>query len=153
MIISAGRQSQAIATGVHAMELSGRQALAQYRTWGGMNMAGRTGDSFRMIGLVSLALMFVAPPSFGQDGASVGPYQRMVIRGATMIDGTGAPSMGSVDIVVEGDKIVEVKRFGYAKRNQQLNDEDLLKGADHVIEAQGMYVTPGFIDLHRGDTA
>jgi hypothetical protein len=39
----------------------------------------------------------------GQD-LPAGPYQRLVVRGATMIDGTGAPPRGPVDIVVEGEK-------------------------------------------------
>jgi len=35
-----------------------------------------------------------------------GPFQRMVLRGPTVIDGTGAPPIGPVDIVVENDRIV-----------------------------------------------
>ena len=42
-----------------------------------------------------------------------GPFQRMVLRGATVIDGTGAPPIGPVDIVVENDRIVEVKVVGH----------------------------------------
>ena len=98
---------------------------------------------------VSTSLLLLGTQlAFGQQSGVQGPFNRMVIRGATMIDGTGAPPMGPVDIVIEGDKIVEVKRFTYAKKNQQLDDKDLLKGATKVIEAQGMYVTPGFINMH-----
>ena len=35
-----------------------------------------------------------------------GPYQRLVIRGATVIDGAGAPPIGPMDIVIEQDRIV-----------------------------------------------
>jgi hypothetical protein len=30
-----------------------------------------------------------------------GPFERLVIRGATLIDGTGGPPRGPVDIVIE----------------------------------------------------
>ena len=43
-----------------------------------------------------------APPR----AEGVGPFARLVIRGATLIDGTGAPPVGPVDIVVEQDRIV-----------------------------------------------
>ena len=41
-----------------------------------------------------------------------GPYNRMIIRGVTIIDGTGAPPQGPIDIVVEGDRIAEVRSVG-----------------------------------------
>src|SRR5262245_14367028 len=41
-----------------------------------------------------------------------GPYRTMVIRGATLIDGTGAPPRGPVDIVVEGNRITSVRSAG-----------------------------------------
>ena len=33
-----------------------------------------------------------------------GPFNRLIIRGVTMISGTGAPPLGPVDIVVEKNK-------------------------------------------------
>ena len=42
-----------------------------------------------------------------------GPHERLILRGATIIDGTGAPPMGPVDIVIEGERIVEVKPVGF----------------------------------------
>ena len=38
-------------------------------------------------------------------GEGVGPFGRMLIRGATLIDGTGAPPEGPVDMVVENNRI------------------------------------------------
>lgn len=69
-----------------------------------------------------------------------GPYNTLIIWGATVIDGTGAPPNGPVNIVVEGDKIVEIHRG---------NPNEKPTGADRVIDARGMYVTPGFIDVHE----
>lgn len=68
-----------------------------------------------------------------------GPFNRLVIHGAIVIDGTGAPPRGPVDIVVEGDEIVAIG-------NSRSDDEH--EGAARVIDAEGMYVTPGFIDVH-----
>src|SRR5881398_1155646 len=34
-----------------------------------------------------------------------GPYERLILRGATLVDGTGAPPIGPVDIVIEKNRI------------------------------------------------
>lgn len=75
-----------------------------------------------------------------QPGEGAGPFGRMIIRGATLIDGSGAPPEGPVDIVVEGNRIAGIYR-GDARVATPAN-------ADHVIEAEGMYVMPGFVDTH-----
>ena len=41
-----------------------------------------------------------------------GPFPRLILRGAILIDGTGAPPHGPVDIVVEGNRITEVRDVG-----------------------------------------
>ena len=79
----------------------------------------------------------VLPREAGEGG---GPYGTLVIRGATMIDGTGAPPEGPVDIVVEGNRIAAVARGGAP--------QSVIAGADRVVDAQGMYVLPGFVDVH-----
>lgn len=78
------------------------------------------------------------------DAAEGGPYDRLVIRGATLIDGTGGPPVGPVDLVVEGSTIAEVRRVSAL---------DLARGAerpdgDRVIDAEGRWVMPGIIDAH-----
>jgi N-acyl-D-amino-acid deacylase len=61
----------------------------------------------------------------------------ILIRGANVIDGTGAPRYGS-DVGVSGERIVEIGRLQDAT-------------ADVVIDAQGQVVAPGFIDAHTHD--
>ena len=57
----------------------------------------------------------------------------IVIRGGTILDGTGAPAVTG-DVAIEGGKIVAVGgTAGPAKR---------------VIEADGLLVTPGWVDVH-----
>jgi len=75
-----------------------------------------------------------------QPGEGTGPYGQMLIRGATLIDGSGAPPEGPVDILVAGDRIQAIYRGDARARSPQ--------SVDHVIEAEGMYVMPGFVDVH-----
>ena len=44
-----------------------------------------------------------------------GPFKTLVIRGAMLIDGTGAPAQGPVDIVLENNRIREIRSVGYPK--------------------------------------
>ena len=57
----------------------------------------------------------------------------LVIRGGSVIDGTGSPAF-TADIAVEDDRIVEIGKVeGKGKRE---------------IDADGQIVTPGFVDIH-----
>ena len=69
-----------------------------------------------------------------------GPYDRLVLRNVTVIDGTGAPPVSGVSIVIEGDRIVSVGGFRGGQEEPQDNTR--------VIDGTGMYVMPGFIDMH-----
>jgi imidazolonepropionase-like amidohydrolase len=82
------------------------------------------------------------PPRSEGDG----PFDRLVIRGATLIDGTGAPPIGPVDIVVERNRIKEVKSVGAP--GLPIDAKKRPGGATKEIDAAGMYVLPGFVDLH-----
>ena len=42
-----------------------------------------------------------------------GPWSQLILRGATLINGTGAPPTGPVDIVIEQNRIVTIKNVGY----------------------------------------
>jgi N-acyl-D-aspartate/D-glutamate deacylase len=56
----------------------------------------------------------------------------LVIKGGTVIDGTGSPGR-QADVLVAGGRIVEIG--------------DDLEG-DRVLDAEGCVVAPGFIDIH-----
>ncbi len=85
-----------------------------------------------------------APPRRKQEGE--GPYRRLVLRGATLIDGTGAPPMGPVDIVIEGGRITQVCSVGVPK--MPIAPERRPAPGDREIDCTGAYVLPGFIDSH-----
>ena len=75
-----------------------------------------------------------------------GPYKRMVIRGATLINGTGSPPIGPGDIVIEDNRITDVRSVGYP--GVPINEKRRPKKGDYEINASGQYVMPGFVDLH-----
>lgn len=83
-----------------------------------------------------------APPR--EEGE--GPYERLVLRGATLIDGTGAPPVGPVDIVIEDDRIAEVRSVGAP--GVPIDEEGRPQDATEEIDAEGLYVLPGFVDMH-----
>lgn len=59
-----------------------------------------------------------------------------VVRGGTLIDGTGADPVRNATLVIEGDTIRSVGANGDVPRDA------------HVIDASGMTVMPGMIDCH-----
>lgn len=75
-----------------------------------------------------------------------GPFKRLILRGATVIDGSGAPPIGPMDIVIEGNRITEVRGVGFPK--VPIDAERRPKDATREIDASKMYVLPGFVDMH-----
>lgn len=75
----------------------------------------------------------------------IGPFKRLILRSAYMIDGTGAPARGPIDLVVEGNRIREIKLVGAPGRIEASGRPE--KG-DHEIDMSGYYIMPGFIDTH-----
>ena len=80
------------------------------------------------------------------SGEGVGPFRKMVIRNVTLIDGTGAPPRSRFDIVIEGNKISSITQSGWphlpSKAGRPPTD------ADYELDGTGMYVMPGFTDMH-----
>lgn len=83
-------------------------------------------------------------PVRGDEGS--GQFDKLVIQGAFMIDGTGAPVTGPVRITVEKDKIVSVQNLPL---NYNCDEATKQEKGTHVINACGMYVSPGFVDVHE----
>lgn len=75
-----------------------------------------------------------------------GPFDRLVLRGVTLIDGTGAPPQGPVDIVIEKNRIAEVRSVGFP--GVPIRPEVRPARGTREIDGTGLYVMPGFVDLH-----
>ena len=82
---------------------------------------------------VSFALACALVPAAILLSAQTPP--RLIVRGGTLIDGTGAPPRPNSAILVEGDRITQV---GAAAD---------MAGAT-VIDATGKFILPGLIDSH-----
>lgn len=84
-------------------------------------------------------MRFLLPPVLGLLAVAAVPAQPakpdydLVIRNGRVVDGTGNPWV-SADVAVRGDRVVAVGRVEGA--------------ATRTIDARGLVVAPGFIDIH-----
>lgn len=97
-----------------------------------------------LIPLSLFAQIEKAPPRTEGDG----PFPQLIIRGVTLINGTCAPPAGPTDIVVEGNKIVSVRQVGYPGSPIEPDSRPKLKPGGKELDCTGMYLMPGFVDLH-----
>jgi hypothetical protein len=77
-----------------------------------------------------------------------GPFNQLIIRGVTLINGDGAPPISPVDIVVENNIIKEIKVVGYPGVPIDAEKRPKLKSGGKELDAKGMYLLPGFVDMH-----
>ena len=77
-----------------------------------------------------------------------GPYVQLIIRGATLINGAGSPPVGPVDVVVERDRIIDIRTVGYPGVPVDSTKRPAAQSGAREINAEGMYLLPGFIDMH-----
>lgn len=82
----------------------------------------------RIVAVIMACLALASTP-----GAAQHPYD-LIIRGGRLLDGSGNPWYYA-DIAVSGDRIAAVGGLAGAQ-------------ARRVIDAGGLYVAPGFIDVH-----
>ncbi len=90
-------------------------------------MAGKA--IFRFINICALLYLFIP----ANQGLSQTPYH-IIIKNGTIIDGSGSPPF-MADIGISGKKIAFI---GSIEESE----------GDIIIDAQGLIVTPGFIDVH-----
>ncbi len=93
--------------------------------------------------LPSLAQVKPAPDLGDQAD---GPHERLIIRGGILIDGSGGPPRGPVDIVVEGNTITRI--VGVGSPGTPIDPDRRPGDATREIDAHGMYIMPGIVDNH-----
>lgn len=77
-----------------------------------------------------------------------GPYPQLLIRGVTLIDGTGAPPIGPIDIEVRNNRITRIEVVGYPGVAINPDRRPKLEAGGKELNAEGMYLMPGFVDMH-----
>src|SRR5213075_1389190 len=77
-----------------------------------------------------------------------GPWNQLIIRGVTLVDGTGAPAVGPVDIVVERNRIKEIRVVGSPGIAIDTAKRPKLIAGGKELNCEGMFLFPGFIDMH-----
>src|SRR5688572_29071691 len=95
---------------------------------------------------LSAAAQQMLPNAKRGAGDGEGPFGRTVIRGVTMIDGTGAPPRGPMDIVVQNNRITEVSSVGFP--GVPMNERGRPAKGTKEIDGTGLYLMPGFVDAH-----
>ena len=83
-----------------------------------------------------------------QSSEGDGPFSQLIIRGVTLINGNGAPPMGPVDIEVVNNRIKSIKVVGYPGVAIKDSDRPQLKEGGKELNCEGMYLLPGFVDMH-----
>jgi len=99
-----------------------------------------------LLSAVSSAYASIAPAPARHEGD--GPYPQLILRGVIVIDGTGAPAFGPADVVIEGNRIVEVKIVGSANSPIAEAGRPKLTPGGRELDLAGRYVMPGIVDLH-----
>jgi cytosine/adenosine deaminase-related metal-dependent hydrolase len=76
-----------------------------------------------------------------------GPFTRLILHGATIIDGTGALPMGPAQIGIENNLIKFIRQVGTP--GLPIPDPPKEKAGQKVLDMRGMYILPGFVDMHE----
>lgn len=99
--------------------------------------------------LLSLSPTIVLAQIEKAPNRAEGEYaNRTIIRGVTLINSTGAPPVGPVDIVIEKNRIAQIKQVGYPGVPIEEKSRPKLNAGDKELDCTGMYLMPGFIDMH-----
>lgn len=105
-------------------------------------MTTQAGDEFAAM-FAAAGLPQVAPGTQADPRSSP---KRLVLRGGTVIDGSGAPPWGPADIAIEDGRITELKKVGTPGRS--IDPARRPRPGDEEIDCTGRFLTPGFIDAH-----
>ncbi|MFD2245428.1 amidohydrolase family protein [Pontibacter ruber] len=92
--------------------------------------------------------LFAQSPATGVQKEGEGPWPQLIIRGVTLINSTGSPPTGPVDIVVENNRIVAIRNVGAPGTPIDPARRPQLKSGGKELQAEGMYLLPGFVDTH-----
>ncbi|MBX2844204.1 MAG: amidohydrolase family protein [Flammeovirgaceae bacterium] len=103
---------------------------------------------FLLFSSLPLLAQSIEVPKSPERTEGNGPYKQLIIQGVTLINGAGSPPIGPVDVIIEKNKIKDIIVIGYPglpidEKKRENYDKDA-----EVLDAEGMYLLPGFIDMH-----
>ncbi|MSO63050.1 MAG: amidohydrolase [Acidobacteria bacterium] len=87
----------------------------------------------------------LVPAPDRRPGEGLGPFPTLTIRNVMVIDGTGAPPFGPANVIVENNRIARIVNAGTPGVPSK---EPVPPAAPNMIDGTGMYVMPGFVNLH-----
>ena len=68
---------------------------------------------FSLVLTAFLAMKVFAAPVSIPDGERVeGPFERLILRGVIVVNGEGATPTGPADVLVEGNRIAQIRNLG-----------------------------------------
>ena len=109
----------------------------RFGTEAGIGAGTRRGWRNAVVGAVALAASGLVALTLAQ--AQTPPQYDILIRGGQIIDGSGKPRFAG-DVAIKDGRIAKIGKLGDAH-------------AARVIDASGMIVSPGFIDMHTHSDA
>lgn len=89
-----------------------------------------------VVAVLAAGALATLPIACRSDASGTSQEATLLIRGGQVLDGTGAPAR-TADVLIRGDRIDRISE-------EPLSDE----GVDRVVDATGLVVAPGFVDLH-----
>jgi len=99
--------------------------------------------------LIALALFVLGTTqTLAQSAQGDGPHSQLIIRGVMLINGNGAPPQGPIDIVVENNIIKKIQVVGYDGVPIDESKRPKLQAGGKELDCSGMYLLPGFVDMH-----
>ena len=105
--------------------------------------------TIRIRAIITLAALLPSPLHSQAPTPSPGVrYDRLLIKNALVIDGAGNPLRGPYDILVEGSRIARMARARPVDESGRAAPSAMEQDVDRVIDATGMYVMPGIVDMH-----
>lgn len=113
-----------------------------------MNTIKTTAFTLLLLMVSVMAHAIQGPPKAPERERGEGPYDRLILRGGTLITGEGAPPQGPVDIVIENDRIVNIVSVGHPGVPIKSERRPEARAGDQELDVSGEFILPGFIDMH-----
>jgi imidazolonepropionase-like amidohydrolase len=105
--------------------------------------------SLLVLALLLVSLPALCAPEIAPDRKrGEGPFKRLILRGVIVVNGEGAPPIGPMDVVIEGDRIASIHNVGFPGVAIDEDGRPQAEEGDRVMELEGYFLLPGFVDMH-----